>query len=148
MSNAGHTYTGSSDGFRVELKSGNTLKIPGQHRQLFMYAPRIFPNGHDKHASACAVIAPGKLPNPQVEDINDFHCKHAHVHEDLLRRTAKQLGVELRGELRPCRGCSEGKGLRQPIPISTHTRAVEPASSVFVDLTGPNQLVLGEESRT
>ncbi|CAN0009287.1 unnamed protein product, partial [Sphacelaria rigidula] len=72
MSNAGHTYIGSSDGFRVEFKSGNTLKIPGQHRQLLMYAHRIFPNGHDRHASACAVIAPGKLPNPQVEDINDF----------------------------------------------------------------------------
>ncbi|CAM9911303.1 unnamed protein product, partial [Sphacelaria rigidula] len=31
----------------------------------------------------------------------------------------------------------KGKGLRQPIPRSTHTRAVEPASRVFVDLTGP-----------
>ncbi|CAM9905489.1 unnamed protein product [Sphacelaria rigidula] len=123
MSNAGHTCIGSSNGFRVELKSGNTLKIPGQNRQLIMYAQRTYPKGHDKHATACAVIAPGKLPNPQVEDVNDFHCKHAHVHEDLLRRTAKQLGVELRGELRPCRGCSEGKGLRQPIPRSTHTRA-------------------------
>ncbi|CAM9619252.1 unnamed protein product, partial [Sphacelaria rigidula] len=133
MSNAGHTFIGSSDGFR----SGNTLKIPGQHRQLLMYAHRISPNGHGKHASAYAVIAPGKLPNTQVEDINNFHYKHAHVHEDLLRRTAKKLGVELRGELRPCRGCSEGKGLRQPIPRSTHTRAVEPASRVFVDLTGP-----------
>ncbi|CAM9745032.1 unnamed protein product, partial [Sphacelaria rigidula] len=137
MSNAGHTYIGSSNGFRVELKSGNTLKIPRQHRQLIMYVHRISPNGHDKHASECAVIAPGKLPNPQVEDINEIHSKHAHVHEDLLRRTAKQLGVELRGELRPCRGCSEGKGLRQPILRSTHTRAVEPASRVFVDLTGP-----------
>ncbi|CAM9574875.1 unnamed protein product [Sphacelaria rigidula] len=103
MSNAGHTYIGSSNGFRVELKSGNTLKIPGQHRQLIMHAQRIYPNGHDKHASVCAVIAPGKLPNPRIDYINDFHCKHAHAHEDLLPQTAKQLGVELRGELRPRR---------------------------------------------
>ncbi|CAM9186087.1 unnamed protein product, partial [Sphacelaria rigidula] len=116
MSNAGHTYIGSCNGFR---------------------AHRIYTNGHGKHASSCSVIAPGEPPHPQVDDINDFHCKHAHAHEDLLRRTVEQLGVELRGKLRPCRGCSAGKRLRRPIPRSTHTRAVKPASRVFVDFTGP-----------
>ena len=105
-----------------------------------MYAHRADPDSHDKHASACAVIAPGAPPNPRVVDINDFHCSHAHAHEGLLRQTAKQLGVELSGELRPCRGCSEGKGLRRPISRSTDSRAVKPASRVFVDLAGPKPI--------
>ncbi|CAM9567490.1 unnamed protein product, partial [Sphacelaria rigidula] len=74
--------------------------------------------------------------NPRVVDNNDSHFSRAHAQEDPLRQTAKQLGVELRGKMRPCRGCSEGTGLRRPIPRSTHTRAVKPASKVFVDLTG------------
>ncbi|CAM9529133.1 unnamed protein product, partial [Sphacelaria rigidula] len=138
ISNTGHTYIGSSNGFRVELKPGNTLKTPGQHRQL--YAQHIHRNGRDKHASACAVIAPGDLPTLRVIDINDFHCRPAHAHEDLLRQTAKQLGVELRGKLSAGRGCSEGKGVRRSIPRSTHTRALKPASRVFVDFTGPKPL--------
>ncbi|CAM9755553.1 unnamed protein product, partial [Sphacelaria rigidula] len=36
-----------------------------------------------------------------------------------------------------CRGCSEAKGLRRPIPRSTHTRAAKSASRVFVGLSGP-----------
>ena len=77
MSNAGHSYIGARDGFRVELKSGSTLKIPGNHRLLKMYVHRADPDGHDKHASACVVIAPGAPPNPRVVDINNFHCSHA-----------------------------------------------------------------------
>ena len=86
------------------------------------------------------MIAPGTPPNARVVDIDDFHCSYAHAYDDLLRQTTKQLGVELRGELRPCRGCSEGKGLRRPIPRSTHSRAVKPVSRVFVDLTGPKPI--------
>ncbi|CAM9827308.1 unnamed protein product, partial [Sphacelaria rigidula] len=37
----------------------------------------------------------------------------------------------------PCRGCSEAKGVRAPIPRSPHTRAAKSASRVFVDLSGP-----------
>ncbi|CAM9991220.1 unnamed protein product [Sphacelaria rigidula] len=132
----GHTYTGFRDGFRVDLNSGNALIIPGQPRQLRMYARRLNQSGSDKCASAYAVIAPGAPPSPETADMNEFHCSHAHVHEDLLRKTAKQQGKQLAGELRPCRGCSEAKALRAPIPRSTHTRAAKSASRVFVDLSG------------
>ncbi|CAM9733137.1 unnamed protein product [Sphacelaria rigidula] len=133
----GHTYTGFRTGFRVDLNSGNALIIPGQPRQLRMYARRLNQSGSDKCASAYAVIAPGAPSSPQTADINEFHCSHAHVHEDLLRKTAKQQGKQLAGELQPCRGCSEAKGLRAPVPRSTHTRAAKSASRVFVDLSGP-----------
>ena len=136
VQNSGHTYIGSREGFRIDLKSGDSLKVPGPSRILKMYARRLDVCS-DKSASAFAVIAPGAPPSPQIVDINDFHCAHAHVHEDLLRKTAKQLGVQLTGELQPCRGCSEAKGLRRPIPRSTHTRAAKSASRVFVDLSGP-----------
>ncbi|CAM9926109.1 unnamed protein product, partial [Sphacelaria rigidula] len=123
----GHTYTGFRTGFRVDLNSGNGLMISGQPRQLRMYARRLDQSGSDKCASAYAVIAPGAPPSPQTADINGFHCSHAHVHE----------GKQLAGELQPCRGCSEAKRLRAPIPRSTHTRAAKSASKVFVDLSGP-----------
>ncbi|CAM9389968.1 unnamed protein product, partial [Sphacelaria rigidula] len=118
----GYTYTGCRTGFRVDLNSGNTLNIPGQPRQLRMYARRL--------DQSCSDI-------PQTADINELHCSHAHVHEDLRRKTAKQQGNQLAGELQPCRGCSEAKGLRAPIPRSTHTRAAKSAPRVFVDLSGP-----------
>ncbi|CAM9912655.1 unnamed protein product [Sphacelaria rigidula] len=133
----GHTYSGFRTGFSVDLISGNTLKILGQPRQLIMYARRLNQSGSDECASAYAVITPGASPSPQTADINEFHCAHAHVHEDLLQKTAKQQGKQLAGELQPCRGCSEAKGLRAPIPRSTHTRAAKSASKVFVDLSGP-----------
>ena len=44
VSNSGHTYIGSIDGFRVELKSGSTLKIPGKHRQLKCTPTESIPN--------------------------------------------------------------------------------------------------------
>ena len=110
ISNAGHTYIGAKDGFRVELKSGSTLKIPGNHRLLKMYAHRADPDSHDKHASACAVIAPGAPPNPRVVDINDFHCSHAHAHEGLLRQTAKQLGWSCAASCDPAEDARRERG--------------------------------------
>ncbi|CAN0031190.1 unnamed protein product, partial [Sphacelaria rigidula] len=133
----GHTNTGFRTGFRVDLNSGNALIMPGQPRKFIIYAHRLNQSGSDKCASAYAVIAPGAPPSPQTADINEFHCSHAHVHKDLLRKTAKQQGKQLAGELQPCRGCSEAKGLRAPIPRSTHTRAAKSASRVFADLSGP-----------
>ncbi|CAM9651410.1 unnamed protein product [Sphacelaria rigidula] len=101
-----HTFTGFRTGFRVDLTSGNRLIIPGQPRQLRMYARHLDQSGSDKRVSAYAVIALGAPPSPQTADINEFHCSHAHVHEDLLRKTAMQQGKQLAGELQPCRGCS------------------------------------------
>ena len=53
-----------------------------------------------------ATIASGLKPlnfNMDV-DINDFHCSFDHVHEELLRETAKQRNVNLTGTLLESQG--------------------------------------------
>ena len=88
-----------------------------------------------------AVIAPGARSTPlTAADINEFHCSHGHMHEDLLRKTAKQIGEKLQGHLVPCQGCSEAKGTRKPVKPFTYTRATKPAERCFVDLLGPKSV--------
>ena len=56
------------------------------------------------------VLAPGSIASTETSvDINVFHCVHGHANELLLRETAKSLGLELVGKLRPCTGCSMAK---------------------------------------
>ena len=85
-----------------------------------------------------AVIAPWARPTPSTAaDINDFHCSHGHMHEDLPRKMAKKIGVKLQGQLAPCQGCLEAKAIRKPVKSVTHTRAAKPVEQCFVDLAGP-----------
>ena len=72
-----------------------------------------------------ATIAPWvKPPNFNMDvDINNFHCSFGHVHEGLLRETAKQPNVNLTGTLRECEGCSIAKGRAKLIATTTGTRA-------------------------
>ena len=58
---------------------------------------------------AAAVLAPGKM---RKIDINDLHVSLAHSHADILRETARQMGIKVFGELVSCAGCSEVKGRR------------------------------------
>ena len=62
------------------------------------------------------------------------------MHEDLLHKTAKQIRVKLRGQLVPCQGCSEAKGIRKPAKPFTYTRAAKPAEQCFVDISGPKSV--------
>lgn len=84
------------------------------------------------------LIAAGAPSTPQIVDMNDFHCAHSHVHEDLPRKTTKQLGVQLTVGLHPCRECSEATGLRRPIQ---YRRTRESACVVFVGLVGPKPVL-------
>ena len=88
--------------------------------------------------NANAVFAPGpELSNRGTPvDINAFHAAHAHAHKGALRKTAKQMGVALKGELHECKGCSMAKGIRMPVPSKTHGRAAKRLFRVFVDLGG------------
>ena len=90
---------------------------------------------------ASPVIAPGSanLYDTTV-DINVFHCVHGHANEILLRETAKSVGVELLGRLRPCTGCSMAKGYRETIANSTKSRATKKLDFFFVDLSGPKSI--------
>ena len=90
---------------------------------------------------ACPVIAPGSANlHDTAVDINVFHCVHGHANEFLLRETAKPLGVELLGSLRPRTGCSMAEGYRKPIANSTKSRATKKLGRVFVDLSGPESI--------
>ena len=62
------------------------------------------------------------------------------MHEVLLRKTTKQVGVKLHGQLAPCQRYSEGKGIRKPAKLVTYTRAVKPAEICSVDLAGPKSV--------
>ena len=60
--------------------------------------------------------------------------------EDLLRKTAKQIGVKLQGQLVPCQGCSGAKRIRKPVKPFTYIRAAKPAERFFIDLSGPKSV--------
>ena len=89
---------------------------------------------------AFPVLAPGSTASTETRVyINVCHCVQRHSNELLLRETAKSLGLELVGTLKPYTGCSMVKGYRKPIPNNTKTRAKEKLGSVFVDLSGPKR---------
>ena len=78
-----------------------------------------------------------KSPNFNMDgDINDFHCSFGHVHEGLLRETAKQRNANLTGTLRECQGFSIGKGRAKPISTITGTRVAKPGGRVFHHVGG------------
>ena len=133
---AGNKYIGTREGIRIVFgKSGDELLAPsyGQLNSLSGYR-----TDRSSEEKVHAVITPGARPTPSTAaDINDFYCCHGHMHEDLLRKTAKQIGVKLQGQLVPCQGRSEAKGIRKPVKPFTYIRAVKPAERCFVDLSGP-----------
>ena len=89
---------------------------------------------------AFPVLAPGSIASIETRvDVNVFHCVQGHSSELLLRETAKSLGLQLGGTLKPCTGCSMAKGYRKPNPNTTKSRATEKLGRGFVDLSGPKR---------
>ena len=113
IAEAGNKYICTREGIRIVFaKSGDEQFAPsyGQLNGLFGYR-----TDRSSEEKAHAVIALGARPTPSTAaDINDFHCSHGHMHEDLLRKTAKQIGEKLQEQLAPCQGCSEAKRTRRP----------------------------------
>ena len=134
-----HTYTGNKNDVIVKFKTGETLSSPsvGRLKYLYVYRPGALIDGN-----ANAVIAPGHEPSNRGTpvDINAFHAAHVHAHGEALRKTAKRMGVTLKGELHECKGCSMTKGIRMLIPSKTHGRAVKRLFRVFVDLGGKKRV--------
>ena len=139
IADAGNKFIGTREGIRkVFAKSGDELFAPscGQLNGLFSYR-----TDRSSEENVRAVITPGARPTlPSAADINEFHCSHGHMHGDLLRKTAKQIGVKLQGQLMPCQGCLEAKGIRKPVKPLIYTRATKPAERCFVDLSGPKSV--------
>ena len=98
IADEGNKYIGTREGIRIVFaKSSDQLFAPscGQLNGLFSYR-----TDRSSEANVHAVIAPGPRPTPSTAaDINEFYCSHCHIHEDLLRKTAKQIGVKLQGQL-------------------------------------------------
>ena len=117
-----HTYFGTKNGMGLQFKPGRTLQARTFGRTNVLRGYRMTRND-DK--AFRATIAPGvKPPNFNMDvDINDFHCSFGHVHQKLLRETAKQANVNLTGTLRECQGYSIAKGCAKSIATTTGTRA-------------------------
>ena len=132
---AHHTYFRTKNGVNLQFKSGQTLQARKFGRMNVLRGYRMTRND-DK--AFRATIAPGvKPPNFNMDvDINDFHCSFGHVHEGLLRETAKQRNDNLTGTLRECQGCSIAKGRAKPIATTTGTRTVKPGGRVFLGVCG------------
>ena len=124
IADAGNKYIGTREGIRIVFpKSLYELFAPSYGQLNGIYGYNTDTSSEEK---AHAVIAPGATPTPSTAaDINNFHCSHGHIHEDLLRKTVKKIGVKLQGKLAPCQGCSEAKGIRKPVKPVTHTRSVK-----------------------
>ena len=107
MVDCGHKYFGEKKGVTFHLKNEKTLFDLSVGKLNSLSGFRRPP---DSSNFALAAITPGKMPSFSPVDINAFHVPHRHVHEKLLRTTAKQLGLPLEGSLRECEGCSIAKG--------------------------------------
>ena len=130
----GHKYVGEKKGVALHLKVGKTLLGLSVGKLNYFSG---FRRPLDSSSFALATIAPGKIPSVSPVDINTFYTSHGHVHEKLLRSTAKQVGVVLEGSLRECEGCSVAeKGLDQPISRTTSTRANKVFGRLYVDICG------------
>ena len=120
IADAENKYIGTREGIQIVVaKSGDELFAPscGQLNGLFGY--RTYRSSEE---TVYAVIASGARPTSSTAaDINAFPCSHGHMHKDLLRMTAKQIGVKLQGQLVPCQECSEVKGTRKSVKPFTYT---------------------------
>lgn len=90
-----------------------------------------------------SVLPETKSPNPAPiasVGINLFHCIYGHAHEELLRHTARHLGIILEGDMRACTGCSMAKGYRTSFPRQTKGRAQTQLGKVFAELGGRKEV--------
>ena len=133
IADRGHKYVGEKKVVALHLKNGKTL-FGSSVEKLNYFSGFRRPLGLSSFA--LATIAPGKIPSVSPVDINTFHTSHGHVHEKLLRSTAKQLGVVLEGSLRECEGSSVAIGFGKPIGRTTSTRADKVFGRLFVDICG------------
>ena len=105
----GHTFEGRPTEVVEKLKSERSIVFPLTGNLYSLYGYRV---DCSTRGDACAVLAPGKLQNKPVVNINDYHCAAGHSHKALLRKTAEQQGIVLEGKPRECKECSMAKCLR------------------------------------
>ena len=100
-------YSVSLDAERVHMLDG-VFSFLRRDAGSYIEATRVV-----ETLTVAAVLAPGKMKRI---DLNDLHVSLAHSHADILRETARQMGIRVFREWVPCAGCSEAKGRRMAVP--------------------------------
>ena len=140
----GHTYTVNLTSVTAKLKTGETPFFPSVRRLNFLYAYR--PGAlNDENANSVIAPAPESGNRSIPVDINVVFAAHTRAHEGDLRKTAKQMGVILKGELYKFKGCSMAKGIRMPIPSKTHGQAAKRLFCVFQGFTWTAKISTGRD---
>ena len=96
----GHTSKWRSTGVAIRLESERAVVFPLSGTLHSTYDYRVDRRCRE---NACAVLAPGQLPNKSALNINNFHHAAGYFHEVLFRKTVEQQGIALEEELRKCR---------------------------------------------
>ena len=99
----------------------------------------IIPVG-DSFVATIELVPQSDSANPTLAagksmDINNFHCLFNHCAEETLRLTAKALGIQLRGKLKPCWACASGNAKKKAVAKTTETRSDKPGERVFLDIS-------------
>ena len=116
IADAGNKYIGTRKGIRIVFaKSSEELFAPsyGQSNGLFGYR-----TDRSNEEKVHTVIAPcARSTQSTAADINDVHYSYGHLHEDLLRKTVRQIGVKLQEQLAPSRvlGGERDQAARQAV---------------------------------
>ena len=97
---------------------------------------------------ATAVLSPGGVfvsgnKHNKEANISQFYVFLAHAHLGVLKFTVQQHGIRLVGELAPCSGCSQAKGVRAATPHHTTARARAPMEWIHLDTAGSYMESLG-----
>ena len=123
------TYAGDKGGVNVKLKREKTILFPliGKLCHQYAHLPEVKGRVID---TAYAVIDLGQTKAPTTPTyINTFRCTYCRNHEVLLKKTVKQQGVNLSGELRELFGGGFGKLRRKRGIKHAFTPADSPKSN-------------------
>lgn len=93
---------------------------------------------------AAVVLTPGILKRGKVLDIDHLHVSFAHAHAEILKQTAKQHEIRLKGELVSCSATSRAKRQSACTLHRTTGRTMRPMDLVHIDIVGPALCQLGD----
>jgi hypothetical protein len=80
---------------------------------------------------------------PEKVDINKFHKLLGHVGDQKLKTTARDFGIELKGEIAPCVSCKLAKAKKKAINKVAVNKSQVPMERLFVDIYSFNTSSLG-----
>ena len=70
-------------------------------------------------------------------DVMEVHRMLAHPSENIMRKTAKIMGIETTGQWGACETCFQAKAKRHAVPKKTDERASVKGRRLFIDVGGP-----------